>query len=125
MEIKEQKGAVGQKNIGEVVEVIGPVIEAKFESGKLPEVKDAIKVVDEKHDREVIVEVMNQVGDNRVKGVSMSSTDGLVRGMKVVDLEGPITVPVGEECLGRIFNVLGDTIDNKGEVETPVDPFRG
>ncbi len=118
MEIKSQKGAVGEKNIGEVVEVIGPVVEARFPNGNLPEVKDAIKVIDEDKEREIVVEVMNQVGDNRVKGVAMSSTNGLVRGMKAVDLEGPITVPVGEECLGRIFNVLGNPIDNQGEVET-------
>ena len=118
MEIKDSKEVASKENIGEVVEVIGPVVEAKFESGELPEVKDAIKVIDDRNDREVVVEVMNQVGDNRVKGVSMSSTDGLVRGMKAVNTGSPITVPVGEECLGRIFNVLGDTIDREGEVGT-------
>ena len=106
------------QNIGEVVEVIGPVVEAEFETGALPEINDAIKIVDEDRDIDVTIEIMNQVGDNRVKGVAMSSTDGLVRGMKAIHTGGPITVPVGEECLGRIFNVLGETIDNKGDVET-------
>ncbi|MGM0501252.1 MAG: F0F1 ATP synthase subunit beta [Bacillota bacterium] len=106
------------QNIGEVVEIIGPVVEAEFETGSLPEINDAIRVVEEERDIDVTVEIMNQVGDNRVKGVAMSSTDGLIRGMKAIHTGGPITVPVGEECLGRIFNVLGETIDNKGEVET-------
>ncbi|GAB6099483.1 F0F1 ATP synthase subunit beta [Halanaerocella petrolearia] len=112
-----QGNAEGQ-NFGQVVEVIGPVVEAEFEKGRLPEINDAIKVIDEENDREVTVEIMNQVGDNRVKGVAMSSTDGLVRGMKAKDLGGPISVPVGEECLGRIFNVLGEPIDNQGDVPT-------
>ena len=60
---------------------------------------------------------MQQLGDNRVRCVAMDSTDGLVRGMKAVDTDGPISVPVGEQVLGRMFNVLGNTIDNKGEIE--------
>jgi len=106
------------QNIGKVVEVIGPVVEAEFKVGDLPEINDAIRIVDEERDIDVTIEIMNQVGDNRVKGVAMSSTDGLVRGMKAIHTGGPISVPVGEECLGRIFNVLGETIDNKGEVDT-------
>ncbi|MGM0369260.1 MAG: F0F1 ATP synthase subunit beta [Bacillota bacterium] len=106
------------QNIGKVVEVIGPVVEAEFQVGNLPEINDAIRIVDEERDINITVEIMNQVGDNRVKGVAMSSTDGLVRGMKAIHTGGPISVPVGEECLGRIFNVLGETIDNKGEVDT-------
>jgi F-type H+-transporting ATPase subunit beta len=106
------------QNAGKVVEVIGPVVEAEFQVGNLPEINDAIKIVDEERDIDITVEIMNQVGDNRVKGVAMSSTDGLVRGMKAIHTGGPISVPVGEECLGRIFNVLGETIDNKGEVDT-------
>ena len=106
------------QNIGKVIEVIGPVVEAEFETGELPEINDAIRVVNEERDIDVTVEIMNQVGDNRVKGVAMSSTDGLVRGMKAIYTGGPISVPVGEECLGRIFNVLGETIDKQGEVDT-------
>ena len=107
-----------QENVGQVVQVIGPVVEIEFEDGDLPDITGAVQIIDEEKDIDVTVEVMHQVGDNRVKGVSMSSTDGIIRGMKAVDLGGPISVPVGEECLGRIFNVLGETIDNQGEVET-------
>ncbi|PRX35757.1 ATP synthase F1 subcomplex beta subunit [Orenia metallireducens] len=106
------------QNIGRVVEVIGPVVEVEFSNEQLPEINGAIKIVDKEHDREVVIEVMHQVGDNRVKGVSMSSTDGLKRGMEAIDLGGPISVPVGEECLGRIFNVLGEAVDKAGEVKT-------
>ncbi|OCL25644.1 F0F1 ATP synthase subunit beta [Orenia metallireducens] len=106
------------QNIGRVVEIIGPVVEVEFSNEQLPEINGAIKIVDEEHDKEVVIEVMHQVGDNRVKGVSMSSTDGLRRGMKAIDLGGPISVPVGEECLGRIFNVLGEPVDNYGDVNT-------
>ncbi|TDX59174.1 F0F1 ATP synthase subunit beta [Orenia marismortui] len=106
------------QNIGRVVEVIGPVVEIEFDNENLPEINGAIKIIDKEHDKEVVVEVMHQVGDNRVKGVSMSSTDGLKRGMKAIDLDGPISVPVGEECLGRIFNVLGNPVDKAGEVKT-------
>ncbi len=107
-----------QENVGQVVQVIGPVVEIEFADGDLPDITGAVQIIDEEEDIDVTVEVMHQVGDNRVKGVSMSSTDGIVRGMKAVDLGGPISVPVGEECLGRIFNVLGETIDNQGDVET-------
>ncbi|SJZ47992.1 F0F1 ATP synthase subunit beta [Selenihalanaerobacter shriftii] len=122
-----------EQNIGRVVEVIGPVVEVEFDAGRLPEIYGAIKIVDEEREApkgdgpkdeeigdpiEVTVEVMHHVGDNRVRGVAMSSTDGLVRGMKVLDLGGPISVPIGEECLGRIFNVLGEPIDEAGEVDT-------
>ncbi len=107
-----------QENVGQVVQVIGPVVEIEFADGDLPDITGAVQIIDEEKDIDVTVEVMHQVGDNRVKGVSMSSTDGIIRGMKAVDLGGPISVPVGEECLGRIFNVLGETIDNQGDVET-------
>ncbi len=107
-----------QENVGQVVQVIGPVVEIEFADGDLPDITGAVQIIDEEKDIDVTVEVMHQVGDNRVKGVSMSSTDGIIRGMKAVDLGGPISVPVGEECLGRIFNVLGETIDNQGDVAT-------
>jgi F-type H+-transporting ATPase subunit beta len=125
MKLTEVKGGIrmsgennSPQNIGRVVEIIGPVVEVEFSNEQLPEINGAIKIVDEEHDKEVVIEVMHQVGDNRVKGVSMSSTDGLRRGMKAIDLGGPISVPVGEECLGRIFNVLGEPVDNYGDVNT-------
>jgi F-type H+-transporting ATPase subunit beta len=108
----------GQKIVGKVIEVIGPVVEFEFDSGELPDIYDEVRVVDEEHDIDVTVEVMHHVGDNRVRGVAMSSTDGLVRGTESVSYGAPITVPVGEECLGRIFNVLGEPVDDEGEVGT-------
>ncbi|MCK8824580.1 F0F1 ATP synthase subunit beta [Fuchsiella alkaliacetigena] len=113
------------QNIGQVVEVIGPVVEFEFDSEELPNIYDAVRVVDKDDespiDVDVTVEIMHQVGDNRVRGVAMSSTDGLVRGMEAIDLGAPISVPVGEECLGRIFNVLGNPIDQQGEVEAEIE----
>ncbi|KXS45315.1 MULTISPECIES: F0F1 ATP synthase subunit beta [unclassified Candidatus Frackibacter] len=103
-------------NIGRIVEVIGPVVECEFDSEALPNVYDAVEIIDEDRGIDVTVEIMHQVGDSRVKGVAMSSTDGLVRGMDAVNTGEPISIPVGEECLGRIFNVLGDPIDEQGEV---------
>jgi len=119
-----------EKKIGRVVQVIGPVVDIEFPAGELPEIYNAVKITgerqrgqggpdkDEKGDKiDLTVEVMHQLGDNRVRCVAMASTDGLVRGMKAQDLGEPISVPVGREVLGRIFNVLGETIDKKGEVK--------
>lgn len=105
-----------EKNIGEIVQVIGPVVDIRFEEDNLPELLNAIEI--EKDDEKIIVEVAHHVGDDTVRCVSMDSTDGLIRGMKAVDTGGPITIPVGKETLGRLFNVLGETIDGKEEVKT-------
>ncbi|MEN9221083.1 MAG: F0F1 ATP synthase subunit beta [Thermostichus sp. BF3_bins_97] len=105
-------------NIGYVTQVIGPVIDAEFPSGKLPEIYNALKVegtTESGLNINVTFEVQQLLGDNRVRAVAMSSTDGLVRGMQVVDTGSPISVPVGQPTLGRIFNVLGDPVD-QGEV---------
>ena len=98
---------------GEIVQIIGPVLDVQFPEGKLPQIFGALKV---KHDdgSEVISEVQQHLGNNWVRAVAMSSTDGLRRGMQVEDLGGPITAPVGEGTLGRLFNVTGDPIDGKG-----------
>jgi len=109
---------VSDQNIGRVVQVIGPVVDMEFPDGKLPKVKYAVKIENEEKDINLTCEVMQQLGDDRVRSVAMSSTDGLVRGMKAVDQGAPISTPVGEAVLGRVFNVLGETIDNRGEVET-------
>ncbi|MFP4015935.1 MAG: F0F1 ATP synthase subunit beta [Halanaerobiales bacterium] len=105
------------ENKGKVLQVIGPVVDVEFPSGELPEIYNAVIIEDKEKDISLTVETMHQLGDNRVRCVSMSSTDGLVRGMEAVDTGQPITVPVGEEVLGRIFNVLGEQIDNAGEVK--------
>mgnify|MGYP006428341965 FL=1 len=109
---------MSNQNIGRVVQVIGPVVDIEFPDGNIPKIYHAIKIENEEHDIDLTCEVMHQLGDDRVKTVAMSSTDGLVRGMEAVDQGEPISTPVGEAVLGRVFNVLGETIDNRGEVET-------
>jgi F-type H+-transporting ATPase subunit beta len=105
---------------GHVVQIIGPVIDVEFPPEELPEIYDAL-VVDagEGENRiRLTAEVQQHLGRNQVRAVSMASTDGLVRGTKVLNTGAPISVPVGEACLGRIFNLLGEPIDNLGPVET-------
>ena len=104
-------------NIGKIVQVIGPVLDVKFDAEKsLPNLLNALVI---KHgDEEIVAEVAQHVGDDTVRCIAMSSTDGLVRGMDVVDTGAPISVPVGDATLGRIFNVLGEAVDGKG---TPKD----
>ncbi|MGG4554136.1 MULTISPECIES: F0F1 ATP synthase subunit beta [Paenibacillus] len=106
-------------NKGRVVSVMGPVVDIEFGRGQLPDIFNAIKIVKQggqDEDSGLILEASNHLGDNLVRCIAMSSTDGLVRGVEAVDLGAPISVPVGEVTLGRVFNVLGDTIDNKGQV---------
>ncbi len=100
-------------NEGRVTQVIGPTIDVEFDTGKVPQIYSAL-TIDETIDGRPIkltAEVEQQIGRNQVKAIAMSSTDGVVRGMKVVDTGGPITVPVGKATLGRIFNVLGEPVD--------------
>ena len=108
-------------NEGLVVQVIGPVVDIDFEEGKLPSIYNSIKIpredLDGKKD-ELIVEVQQHLGENRVRAVAMDSTDGLVRGMKAIDTGGPISIPVGSQTLGRLINVLGDGIDKLGEIKS-------
>jgi F-type H+-transporting ATPase subunit beta len=113
------KGEVmATKNVGKVVQVIGPVLDVQFEAEHLPEIYNALQIAvpaDPDSGREavsVVVEVQQQIGRNQVRAVAMSSTDGLARGADAVDTGGPITVPVGAPALGRILNVLGDPVDN-------------
>ena len=96
--------------IGTIVQIMGPVLDISFEGGEMPALNNAIEV---RHgDRRIIAEVAQHIGDDVVRCVAMSSTDGLERGITAVDTGSPITVPVGEQCLGRMFNLLGDPIDN-------------
>ncbi len=105
-----------EKNIGKVVQIIGPVLDIKFENGNLPNLLNAIEIM---HDgRRVVCEVAAQAGDDTVRCIAMSSTDGMSRGMEAVDTGTGITVPVGDKTLGRIFNLLGEAIDNLPEPET-------
>ena len=97
------------KHIGKVVQVMGAVLDIRFSEGELPSLLSAIEI--DLNGRKLIAEVAQQIGDNVVRCIAMSSTDGLVRGTEAVDTESPITVPVGEECLGRVFNLLGEPVD--------------
>ncbi|NEQ97586.1 MAG: F0F1 ATP synthase subunit beta [Cyanothece sp. SIO2G6] len=108
-------------NIGAISQVIGPVLDVKFSSGQMPQIYNALTVTGKNpagKDVSVTCEVQQLLGDNQVRAVAMSSTDGLVRGMEVIDTGVPISVPVGATTLGRIFNVLGEPIDEKGDVST-------
>ena len=98
---------------GKISQIIGPVVEVEFEEGHLPRLHNALRVTD----TGLVMEVLQHLGNNTARCVAMSTTDGLVRGMEVEDTGGPITVPVGESTLGRIFNVLGEPIDEQGEVK--------
>ncbi|MBR3203441.1 MAG: F0F1 ATP synthase subunit beta [Solobacterium sp.] len=100
---------------GKIVQVIGSVVDIRFSSDTLPAIRNAIKIQNGK-DSEMTVEVAQHIGDDIVRCIAMSTTDGLTRGMTCVDTGAPITVPVGEEVLGRMFNVLGEPIDGLGEV---------
>lgn len=102
------------ENIGKIVQIIGPVIDVRFENSNLPRIYNAIKV--ENKQMKITAEVMQHLGNDMVRCVAMSSTDGLVRGMEAVDTGDSIKVPVGKEVLGRVFNVLGEPIDKAGEV---------
>jgi len=102
-------------NKGYVTQIIGPVLDIKFSDGNLPPIYSAIKIPTEDGIGN-IVEVQQLLGDNKVRAVSMRSTDGLKRGVEAVDLGAPITVPVGITTLGRIFNVIGEPVDEQGEV---------
>ena len=107
--------------VGKVIQVMGPVIDVQFESGHVPEIYNAIRVTSEGFDSSVpidnILEVALHLGGNAVKCIAMQPTDGMVRGMKAIDTGAPISVPVGRETLGRLLNVLGEPVDQAGEVK--------
>ena len=102
---------------GTITQIIGTVADIRFD-GDLPAIYDAL--VYQEKDRKVTFEVAQHIGVNRVRAIALSSTDGLTRGMKVTATGAPISVPVGEDSLGRLFNVLGDTIDGKGAMKKDV-----
>ena len=106
---------MSKQNIGKVVQVIGPVLDIRFEDGQLPELLNAIEI--QSGDRKIVAEVAQHIGDNVARCISMNATDGMVRGLDAVDTGSPITVPVGDKCLGRIFNLLGQAIDDQPDPE--------
>jgi len=107
-----------EKNIGKVVQVIGPTVDCEFPSDKLPNINNAIVIRNEEKGIDLTVEVALHIGENMVRCVAMATTDGLVRGMPAIDTGGPISVPVGEATLGRVFDLLGNPIDELGPVKT-------
>lgn len=104
---------------GKLKQVIGPTVDIEFPSGDLPSIFNAIKITDNERKINVTVEVAQHLGNNVVRCIALQSTDGLVRGMEALDTDGPITVPVGEQCLGHIFNLLGETIDDREKLPHP------
>ena len=111
---KKDKG----NNKGTIVQIIGPVVDVRFTHENLPPIKNAISIKDPQKKTEFIVEVAQHLGNDTARCVAMASTDGLVRGMEAVNTGSPITVPVGKEVLGRVFNLLGEPIDKLGAVKT-------
>ncbi len=122
MSSAEQAGAT--QRVGKVLAVVGPVVDVEFPSQDLPPIYQALRIKDDavlsSDDIDIIVEVAQHLGENRVRCVSMHTTDGLVRGMDALDTGGQISTPVGEATLGRVLNVVGDPIDGLGPVETDV-----
>ena len=108
------------ENIGHVIQVAGPVVDAQFVESKMPPIYQALKVVSDGYKVpapiNVILEVQQHLGEGRVRCVAMEPTDGMVRGMKAIDLGGPISVPVGRGTLGRIMNVIGEPVDKLGPI---------
>ena len=106
---------------GRVIQITGPVVDIEFPAGQLPAIYNAVEIQREGQDP-LVCEVQQHLGNNWVRSVAMTTTDGLARGIAVVDTGAPITVPVGEATLGRVFDVLGRPIDGKGPVDAPTYP---
>ena len=108
------------ENTGKVIQIAGPAVDVQFHEGALPPIHQAIRVTSEGFNTptpiNVVLEVQQHLGEGRVRCVAMEATDGMVRGMKAIDLGGPISVPVGKQTLGRVLNVIGEPVDNLGPV---------
>jgi F-type H+-transporting ATPase subunit beta len=113
---------MAEKNVGKILQVIGATVDCRFDSDKLPNILNAIKIEDKEKGINLTVEVALHIGDNMVRCIAMASTDGLVRGMDALDTGAPIAVPVGEKVLGRVFDLLGEPIDELGSL--PADTQR-
>ncbi|MFW6121402.1 MAG: F0F1 ATP synthase subunit beta [Petrotogales bacterium] len=104
-------------NKGKLLTVIGPIVDVDFEEGVLPDILNALEVYNESLGKNIVMETAQVLGDNVVRAIALDSTDGLVRGQEVIDTQKQISVPVGQNVLGRMFNLLGEPIDEKGEIE--------
>ena len=105
-------------NKGKIIQVIGSIFDAEFSEGNLPAIYNALKIETEFKGRSINLtgEVQQHLGGGKIRAVALGSTDGVARGMEVIDTEGPVMVPVGEETLGRVFNLIGEPIDKLGPV---------
>lgn len=103
---------------GKIVGVVGPVVDVKFENSDLPDIYNALEVINPQTNQKLVMEVAQLIGDKTVRAIALDSTDGLVRGLEVIDTGQPIAVPVGREVLGRILNLLGEPIDEQGEINS-------
>lgn len=112
-----KKGKESKENKGTIVQVIGPVVDVRYSPGALPAIKNAVHIKDPKINVSVVAEVAQHLGNDTARCIAMSSTDGLMRGMDALDTGAPISVPVGKEVLGRVFNLLGEPIDKLGELK--------
>ncbi|MFW6262836.1 MAG: F0F1 ATP synthase subunit beta [Thermotogota bacterium] len=109
---------MAKTNKGEIVSIIGPVIDVKFSNESLPDIFNALEVTHPDTHKKLVLEVEQLIGDDTVRTVALDSTDGFIRGLEVIDTGLPISVPVGPEAMGRLFNLLGEPIDNKGPIST-------
>src|SRR5690349_10273816 len=109
------------ENVGKVIQIAGPAVDVQYTAEAMPPIYQSIRVISEgfkvPSPIDVILEVQQHIGEGRVRCVAMQPTDGMVRGMKAIDLGGPIRVPVGKETLGRVMNVIGQPVDNLGPIE--------
>src|SRR6056297_2055137 len=106
------------ENKGEIVSIVGPVVDVRFPTQNLPDIFNALEVTHPETKRKLVLEVEQLIGDDTVRTVALDSTDGFIRGLDVVNTGAPISVPVGPEAMGRLFNLLGEPIDNKGDIST-------
>jgi len=110
-----------EKKIGKIVQILGPVVDVRFDEGTLPEIYTALKVTNPSIDDQknnLVLEVVQHIGDSIARSIAMDSTEGLKRGLDVINTGDQITVPVGEETLGRIINVTGNPVDAKGPINS-------
>src|SRR5216684_2946979 len=109
------------ENVGKVIQITGPAVDVQFTAAAMPPIYEALRVVSDgfkvPNPISVILEVQQHLGEGRVRCIAMEATDGMVRGMKVIDLGGPISVPVGHGTLGRVMNVIGEPVDELGPIK--------
>src|SRR5437899_9284223 len=110
------------ENVGKVIQITGPAVDVQFTVAAMPPIYQALRVVSDgfkvPNPISVVLEVQQHLGEGRVRCIAMEATDGMVRGMKAIDLGGPISVPVGHGTLGRVMNVIGESVDQMGPIKT-------